>query len=117
MASDTTLASFGRWQQDCGMPTTNVFVILRYPVLFSVASAGTSGGPEGETELVLALLVAGTSSFLTVRRRAQDHRGARDGEGAGRRAQSAGALRGPSDFPRRASTQLRGEVRGCSELA
>ena len=114
MASDTTLASFGRWQQDWGMPKTNAFVTPRYPVLFS---SGTSGVPEGETELVLALLVAGTSSFLTVRRRAQDHRGARDGEGAGRRAQSAGALRGPSDFPRRASTQLRGEVRGCSELA
>jgi hypothetical protein len=68
MASDTTLAPFGRWRQDWGMPKTNAFVTPRYPVLFSVASAGTSGVPEGEAELVLALLVAGTPSFLAAHR-------------------------------------------------
>ncbi|HCR03653.1 MAG TPA: hypothetical protein DIU18_00540 [Gemmatimonadetes bacterium] len=68
MASDTTFASFDRWQQDLGMPKTNAFVTTRYHALFSVASAGTSGVPEGETELVLALMVAGTPSLLTVHR-------------------------------------------------
>ena len=68
MAPDTTLASFGRRRQDWGMPKTNSFVTPRYPVLFRVVSAGTSGVPEGEAELVLALLVAGTPSFLAAHR-------------------------------------------------
>ena len=40
----------------------------RYPLLLSVTSAGTSGVPDGEAELGLALLVAGTPSFLAAHR-------------------------------------------------
>ena len=68
MAADTTLAWFGGEQQDWSMPKTNAFVTPRYPVLFSIVSAGTSGVPTGEAELVLALLVAGTPSFLAAHR-------------------------------------------------
>ena len=50
------------------MPKTNAFVTPRYPVLFSVVSAGTSVVPKGEAELVLALLVTGTPSFLAAHR-------------------------------------------------
>ena len=68
MTSDTTLASVGRWRQNWGMPKTNAIVTPRYPVLFSVAGGGTSGVPEGEAELSLALLVAGIPSFLAAHR-------------------------------------------------
>ena len=68
MAPDTTLASSGRRWQDWSMPKTNALLTPRYPVLFRVMSAGTSGVPEGEAELVLALLVAGTPSFLAAHR-------------------------------------------------
>ena len=50
------------------MPKTNAFVTPPYPVLFSVMRAGAPGVPEGEAELVLALLIAGTPSFLAAHR-------------------------------------------------
>ena len=54
------------------MPKTNAFVTPRYPLLFTITSAGTSGVPSGEAELGLALLVAGTPSFLAAHRVPED---------------------------------------------
>jgi hypothetical protein len=54
------------------MPKLNAFVTPPYPLLFSVAGAGGGGIPPGEAELVLALLVDGTPSFLATHRVPED---------------------------------------------
>lgn len=50
------------------MPRINAFVTPPYPVLLTVATGGKSGIPEGEAELLLALLIAGMPSFLAAHR-------------------------------------------------
>ena len=50
------------------MPKTNAFVTPPYPVLFSVGSPTTPDIPEGEAELLLALLICGMPSFLAAHR-------------------------------------------------
>lgn len=50
------------------MPMINAFVTPPYPVLFTVAVGGEAGVPLGEAELLLALLVGGTPSFLSAHR-------------------------------------------------
>jgi hypothetical protein len=54
------------------MPKLNAFVTPPYPILFSVARAKNGGVPGGEAELVLALLVDGTPSFLATHRLPED---------------------------------------------
>lgn len=68
MTLNTTLASCGRPRRNWGMARINAFVTPPYSVLFSVACAGEAGVPNGEAELVLALLVGGMPSFLTAHR-------------------------------------------------
>jgi hypothetical protein len=46
------------------MPRASAFVTPPYPVLFTVASAGDGTVPEGQAEILLALLIAGMPSFL-----------------------------------------------------
>ena len=50
------------------MPRINAFVTSPYPVLLTVTTGGKSGIPEGEAELLLALLIAGMPSFLAAHR-------------------------------------------------
>ena len=50
------------------MPKIKAFVTPPYPILFSVAPGGDSGIPGSETELLLALLIAGMPSFLATHR-------------------------------------------------
>jgi len=50
------------------MPRINAFVTPPYPVLLTVATDGKSGMPEGEAELLIALLIAGMPSFLAAHR-------------------------------------------------
>ncbi len=50
------------------MPKMNAFVTPPYPALFSVACPGDAGVPQGEAELVLALLIGGMPSFLAAHR-------------------------------------------------
>jgi hypothetical protein len=50
------------------MPKINAFVTPPYPILFSVAPGDGSGIPGSETELLLALLIAGMPSFLAAHR-------------------------------------------------
>ena len=73
MAGDTTISVVGL-RADAATAETPVmtrpfaFVTPPYPVLFNVASSGGEGIPPGEAELMLALLVSGTPSFLAVHR-------------------------------------------------
>ena len=68
MRTDTTLASPGGLRRDWFMAKPSAFVTPPFPVLFSVASAGEAGVPQGESELVLALLIGGMPSFLATHR-------------------------------------------------
>jgi hypothetical protein len=54
------------------MPKLNAFVTPPYPLLFSVGRARNGGVPGREAELVLALLVDGTPSFLATHRLPED---------------------------------------------
>jgi hypothetical protein len=50
------------------MPKPSSFVTPPYPILFNVVGAGQGAVPRGESELMLALLVDGTPSFLAAHR-------------------------------------------------
>ena len=50
------------------MRKPSAFVTPPYPILFHVPDARRGGVPEGEAELMLALLVEGTPSFLASHR-------------------------------------------------
>lgn len=50
------------------MPKINAFVTPPYPVLFSVTSADPARALNGESELLLALVIAGMPSFLAAHR-------------------------------------------------
>jgi hypothetical protein len=50
------------------MAKPSAFVTPPYPILYSVASSGRGTIPKGEADLLLALLVDGTPSFLASHR-------------------------------------------------
>lgn len=50
------------------MSKPSAFVTPQYPVLFNVASTDGVTIPKGEAELMLALLIAGSPSFLAAHR-------------------------------------------------
>ena len=54
------------------MSKPSAFVTPPYPLLFDVSAGGRGGVPRGEAELVLALLVDGTPSFLAAHRVAEE---------------------------------------------
>jgi hypothetical protein len=73
MTSDTTISVVGlrpdRAAAETPVMTRPIaFVTPPYPVLFNVAASGAGGVPSGEAELMLALLISGTPSFLAAHR-------------------------------------------------
>ena len=54
------------------MPKPSAFVTPPYPILFNVTCGGRGRVPKGEAELMLALLVDGTPSFLASHRIPED---------------------------------------------
>ena len=54
------------------MPTPSAFVTPPYPLLFHVADDAQGRVPVGEAEIMLALLVDGTPSFLAAHRVPQE---------------------------------------------